>query len=64
MNMNSHQLSFHDLATFLFGKFVENFAEVFSQANEDHLLSLFGNKHNVILTIPASMAQTPVVWHG
>ena len=49
MNMNSHQLSFDNLATFPFGKFVENFSEVFSQANEDHLLSLFGNKHNVNL---------------
>ena len=30
----------------------------------DNLLSLLGDKNNMIFTIPTSMTQTLVVWHG
>jgi hypothetical protein len=55
MYMVWHQVSFDDLALFLFGQGVENWPQLKTRLAKDGLASSFGHENNVVLAVPFRM---------
>lgn len=61
--MISHQVAYYDLAFLLSSQLMENLTKMLAYAAENHFLSLFRDKNNMIPAIPCCMSKTLVLSH-